>query len=314
MGKSLLIKGADFSVNGMKVNNVVNVELATGGTNPYVFFFLPTPFTYIENVNTDPTLPGDAVTKSVNQDSAVDIEGNFNAFGFGRVSGDSTYKTIKKISAAYSSQLSDAYACCRGLFADEIDLRGLSFSPGIVSSGMFALASVSTLKMPDMEVASARNMFYNFCHSHRDADIDFSFLKKVTSDLTSMFSYLKCRTAIFKNMDTSSATVFNSAFIYCQMEEVDLSTWTFAAATHVISMFSTCPNLKTIHLDSLSKTISYYTNMFASCPALTTVYVTNCSSAVKTWLIARLNEASAGGSSNWTESTIGGKAALIKGA
>lgn len=316
MGKKLIIKGADFSANGMRIDNIVNVLLKQGGTNPYVCYFLPTPATIVDSPNTLPTPPEDAILNSIAEDGDIEINNdNFQSFIFGRVVGDSSFKVISELSVSYNKRIANMAQAFMGLNADTLDLRGMNFASGLIAQKMFDGATVKHILANDLEISNARTMFYNFGASDTMADYSLAFIKKITGDCTSAYHYVKGHNVDFGEVDLSLASVYNSMFAYCQLTKIDLSKWTFNnSATHVISMFSNTPNLIELHLDNWNAKPNFNSTMFANTPNLAKVFVSNCTNESKTWLIARLNENTAGGSSNWVESTEGGKAVLVRGA
>lgn len=309
MGKKLVIKGADFSTNGFRTGNMVNVAIGSEGTNPYTLYFLPTAIAAdLPGPNDAIVIPNDAVSNVLSADGEVNINTAYQSLLFAQSNANT--KLDELVVAYDKSEISKAVQMFRSMTIGKLDMRGVSFARGCSINAMFVSADIMDLKMPDMYVASARYAFYNFNNANY-APVDFSFIKEVTSDLTNMFQYLKATTAVFNGIDTSKAAVFNSCFAYSVIDEIDLSAWTFESMTHCLYMFEHA-KARTIHLDNFSKTVSaiYSNNMFSDTPNLTTVYVTNCSAEVKTGLLGLLNGVSAGGSNNWSETTVGGKAAL----
>lgn len=316
MGKKLIIKGADFSANGMRIDNVVNVLLKQGGTNPYVCYFLPTPAELVYDVNTFPTPPADAIAKSLAKDGDIEINNdNIQSFIFGQAAGDSGYKAISELSVSYNKQIANMAQSFMLVTADTLDLRGMNFASGLNAMKMFNGATIKHILANNLEIDNARAMFYNFGNQDTMADYSLAFIKKITGDCTNAYQYVKGHSVDFGEVDLSSASVYNSMFYYCQLTKIDLSKWTFNnSPTHAISMFQNTPNLAELHLDNWNARPGFYTNMFSNTPNLAKVFVSNCTSESKTWLIARLNENTAGGSSNWVESSEGGKAVLVHGA
>jgi hypothetical protein len=319
MGKKLIIKGANFSENGFRTSNVIDVKLLADGTNPYKFYFLPTALTYISNVNTDPELPNDAVANSVSADGTVNINSsNFVSFLFGKNTTDKVNNNIKSLSVNYNKNtINDANQMFISFTADVVDLRGVKFGKDFNANKMFARTSIADLRMPDVEINGAAYMFYNYCALKQNVHGDFRFIKKVKGNCVQMFRFLKCTTADFSGIDISGITDGSSMFESCTMAEIDLSTWAFPADVNLNSLFSGCTNLITLHIDKWVASADSgikYNSLFTNCNALTKVFVSECSSAAKTFLIGKLNTASAGGSSNWVESTEGGKAVLVPGA
>lgn len=316
MGKRLIIKGADFSANGMRINNIVNVLLKQGGTNPYVCYFLPTPAECVQDVNTFPTPPADAILNSLTEDGDMEINNdNIQSFIFGRTAGGSGLKVISELYVSYNKQIADMAQSFMNLVADTLDLQGMNFASGLVAQKMFDGATIKHILADDLEISNARAMFYNFGNQDTTADYSLAFIKKITGDCTGAYQYVKGHSVDFGEVDLSSANVYNSMFYYCQLTKIDLSKWTFNnSPTHAISMFENAKNLVELHLDNWNARPTYYSNMFANTPYLAKVFVSNCTSESKTWLIARLNENAAGGSSNWVESTEGEKAVLVPGA
>ena len=316
MGKKLIIKGADFSVNGMRIDNIVNVLLKQGGTNPYVCYFLPTPAEIVEDPNTLPTPPADAILNSLTEDGSIEINNNnIQSFIFGETAGDSSVKVISELSVSYYKQIANMAQSFMAMTADTLDLRGVNFASGLIAQKMFAHSTFKHILANDLEISNARTMFYNFGSQDTQADYSLAFVKKITGDCTSAYQYVKGHSVDFGEVDLSLASVYNSMFLFCQLTKIDLSKWTFNnSPTHAIDMFKGTPNLAELHLDNWNARPTYYANMFANTPNLAKVFVSNCTSESKTWLIARLNENTAGGSSNWVESTEGGKAVLVPGA
>lgn len=316
MGKRLIIKGADFSVNGMRIDNIVNVLLKQGGTNPYSCYFLPTPAEIVDDVNICPTPPSDAIAKSLAEDGDIEINNdNIQSFIFGQAAGDSSYKVISKLSVSYNKPISNMAQAFMLLNADTLDLRGMNFARGLIAQKMFDGATIKHILAKDLEISNARNMFYNFGASDTQADYSLAFIKKITGDCTGIYKYLKGHSVDFGEADLSLASVYNSMFLNCQLTKIDLSKWTFNnSPTHAVEMFANTSNLAELHLDNWNARPGFYTAMFSNTPNLAKVFVSNCTSESKTWLIARLNENTAGGSSNWVESTEGGKAVLVHGA
>lgn len=313
MGKKLIILGADFSENGIRTSNVVNVEMIEGGTNPYNFYFLPTALS-TPDLYTSPTMPGDAVANEVTEDGDIAINSAYTSFYAGRTYGMSENVRLKSLNVNYNkSSIADFTQSFRGTYLNALDLRNISFANGVNCRYMFALADIIDLKMPDIVVGNATYMFYNF-NSVNNAPTDFSFIKKITGVMANMFHYLKASSANFKGIDVSEATNMNDVFLECKLDDIDISTWVNSSMTHCGSMFKNTL-ARTLHLDNWEKTVADWasSDMFVGANNLTTVFVTNCSSTVKTWLLGKLNGASAGGSNNWIESTVDGKAALVKG-
>lgn len=316
MGKKLIIKGADFSVNGMRIDNIVNVLLKQGGTNPYVCYFLPTPAEIVYDVNTCPTPPADAILNSIVEDGDIEINNdNIQSFIFGQVAGQDSYKAISKLSVSYNKQIANMAQAFMLFTADTLDLRGMNFAGGLNTMKMFDGATIKHILANDLEISNAREMFYNFGNHDTMADYSLAFIKKITGDCTNAYKFVKGHSVDFGEVDLSLANVYNTMFDYCQLTKIDLSKWTFNnSPTHAISMFANTPNLAELHLDNWNARPDFYSGMFANTPNLAKVFVSNCTSESKTWLIARLNENTAGGSSNWVESTEGGKAVLVPGA
>ena len=316
MGKKLIIKGADFSVNGMRIDNVVNVLLKQGGANPYVCYFLPTPAEIVYDVNICPTLPSDAIAKSLAEDGDIEINNdNIQSFIFGQVAGQNSYKVISELSVSYNKQIANMDQAFMLVTADTLDLRGMNFVGGLNAVKMFDGATIKHILAKDLEISEARSMFYNFGNQDTQADYSLAFIKKITGDCTNAYQFVKGHSVDFGEVDLSLASVYNTMFNYCQLTKIDLSKWTFNnSPTHAINMFANTPNLAELHLDNWNARPGFYTGMFANTPNLAKVFVSNCTSESKAWLIARLNENTAGGSSNWVESTEGGKAVLVHGA
>ena len=309
MGKKLVIKGVDFSTNGFRTGNMVNVTIGGEGTNPYALYFLPTAIAADQPKPNDAiVIPNDAVSNVLSADGEVNINTAYQSFLFAQ---SNALTVLDELIVDYNkSEIDKAVQMFSTMSINKLDMRGVSFARNCNINCMFAGADISELKMPDMYVYQARNAFYNF-NNTTNAPADFSFIKEVNWDLTTMFQYLKATTAIFNGIDVSRATIFNSTFRYSVIDEIDLSAWTFESMTHCITMFEHA-KARTIHLDNLSKTVGavYCSNMFNDTPNLVAVFVTNCSAEVKTWLLGLLNGVSAGGSNNWSETTVGGKAAL----
>lgn len=316
MGKRLIIKGADFSANGIRIDNIVNVLLKQGGTNPYVCYFLPTPAGIVDNVNTYPTPPADAILNSIAEDGGIEINNdNIQSFIFGVAAGDVGYKVISELSVSYNKQIANMAQAFMLVNADTLDLRGMNFASGLVASKMFDGATIKHILANDLEISNARTMFYNFGNHDTMADYSLAFIKKITGDCTNAYQYLKGRNVDFGEVDLSLANIYNTMFKFCQLTKIDLSKWTFNnSPTHAMNMFEGTTNLVELHLDNWNASPRYYSGMFKTTPNLAKVFVSNCTSESKTWLIARLNENTAGGSSNWVESTEGGKAVLVPGA
>lgn len=317
MGRKLIIVGADFSENGFRTSNVVNIELKNDGTIPYKFYLLPTPLTYESNVNPRPVVPGDAILKSVSADGGVNIDsGTYVSFLFGRNQTDDHIIYIKSLTANYNKNIvNDANQSLMYINADVVDLRGIKFGDEINANKMFSGSSIADLKMPDVVINGANNMFYNYCNERTNVHQSFSFIKQIKGTANSIFKYLKCASADFSGIDVSQATDLQHAFQNNTLSEIDLSTWTFPHV-RMSSMFENAANLKTLHLDKWDISADngvLYIGLFRGCSALTTVYVTECSANAKTWLLTQLNAQEAGGSTNWTESTVDGKAALVGG-
>lgn len=309
MGKRLIVPGADFSANGFKTENFVDVKLSNG--IPFKFYFFPTAPADTGSVYTDPTVPNDAVLNTVSADGIVGISGNYASFGFFFGNG---VEYVDSIIISYDKTLTDAKYICDRLKAEKIDLRGLSFGTSqINAANMFRGADIGTLKMPDMYISDANNMFYNFNVNHYNAEIDFSFIKKVGSTVKEMFKFCRTRYIDLRGVDVSTVTVFNNCFQQSDAIEINLADWDFSHGNYGLAIFNICPNLTTIHLDNFNNTTGNFGANFGNCPRLTTVFVTNSSAAAKTILLNELNTNSAGGSSNWVEGTVDGKAALVKG-
>jgi uncharacterized protein YjbI with pentapeptide repeats len=319
MGKKLIIKGADFSVNGMRTGNVVNVKLATGGTNPYKLYFLPTELSDYGSTLNPPVLPSDAVENSISMDGDVLINSQtYKSFLFGRNTTGQTTSVIKELICSYDEEITDFKSAFYGVNADKVDLRGLNFSTDCSYKFLFANASIKEVLMPDLYINAAINrMFYNFNVDNPTGTLDISFIKKVYT-INNAFSHLYGAFVNFGSPDTSTLDDTSSAFQYCHLQTINLSGWDFSNVNNCYNMFDGCENLKILHLDNWKNDLSgvsssHYANMFTTTPNLTTVFVTNCNSSQKSWLLARLNECTAGGSTNWVESTVDGKAALVKG-
>ena len=309
MGKRLIVPGADFSANGFKTENFMDVELANGV--PFKFYFFPTAPADAGDVNNYPTIPNDAVLNTVSDDGIFGISGNYASFGFFF---GNAIEDVDSVAISYDKTLTDAKYICSRMRARIIDLRGLSFGTSQINAAkMFLSADIGTLKMPDMYISDANNMFYNFNVNYYNAEIDFSFIKKVGSTVKEMFKYCHTRHIDLRGVDVSSVTIFNNCFEKSDAIEINLADWDFSHGNYGLSMFNSNPNLSTIHLDNFNNTTGNFAVNFGSCPRLTTVFVTNASVAAKTILLNNLNSASAGGSSNWVESTVEGKAALVKG-
>lgn len=315
MGKKLIIKGADFSANGMRTGNVVILKLASGGTNPYHLYFLPTELTTAGGTNTLPVVPSDAVLNTVTEDGEILINSNnYKSFIFGMNTTDSNDISVKELSCSYDESINDIRSAFIGVNADVVDLRGMNFGTDCDCRLMFRTASIKTLLMPDLYLGDkTSNMFYNFNSDNVQGTLDLSFIKKINS-INTTFTFLKGSSVNFGSPDTSELIDSASAFSRCALQVIDLSGWDFSHITSCYRMFENCSNLKNLHLDNWKNdSATYYNNMFDGTTNLTTVFVTNCNSSQKTWLLARLNGSTAGGSSNWVEGTVSGKAALVKG-
>ena len=317
MGKKIIVLGADFSANGFNTANIVNIQLKSGETNPYKLYFLPTPLTYDSNVNTMPEAPNDAVLESIYSDGEYNIGGsNYLSFLFGRDSTDVDKKTVDYIGVNYDSQtIDDVNQSFMGIIAGTIDLRGVKFGTSVDARKMFAHSTFDNLLMPDMDIYGANYMFYNYCSEKTGIHADFSFIKKLGGDCQRMFNFLKCDTADFGAPDLTGGTDFMNLFRQSTMEEIDLSGWVFPNV-RLGALFYGCSKLKTIHLDNWLVSAddgAKYASIFDGCTLLEKVFVTNCSAGAKTWLLTQLNTQTAGGVTNWTESTVDGKACLIHG-
>lgn len=318
MGKQLIIKGADFSENGFRTSNFIDVALSSGGTNPYNIYLLPTPLTYDSGTNSFPAVPNDAVPKAFTADGSVDIDNNnIVSFLCGRNTTDNSPINIKSLEVYFNKYaVANMNQSCIGINADVVDLRGVKFASNVNTKKMFLSSSIAELKMPDLEIDGAENMFWNYCNSKTDVNASFTFIKKLKGICKQMFCYLKCATADFSGMDVTGVTDFDNAFKNSTLREINIADWAVQTTARVNSMFEGCTNLVTLHLDNWNcnpSSSSLSNAMFVNTPSLTTVFVTNCSSTIKTWLIGKLNSSTAGGSSNWVESTVSGKAALVKG-
>lgn len=314
MGKKIVISGADFSQNGFRTDNVVQVEMDSNSTNPYKVYFLPTALTS-PSPYTDPTMPDDAVEKVFNEDGQILIGDEYASLYFGIISGETGNRKIKELTAAYSrSTISNFNQCCRGITAERVDLGGIHFADGVNASCMFSSSDIKELLMPQMVVGDASYMFYNFNYA-RKTPSDFSFIKKVTGSMANMFQYLRSTQAVFNGIDVSAVTNFNDCFRYCELDDIDLSEWKPTAGVNFGDTFNACL-ARTIRLDNWNISIAGWASsgMFANTNNLIRVFVTNCTTTVKNNLIGILNASNAGGSSNWVESTEGGKAVLVPGA
>lgn len=312
MGKSLIIPGADFSANGIRVGNVINVVV--GETIPFNVYLLPTASTYESAASTYPTVPNDAVLRAVSEDGEIEANSDYASILVGRIAGGAVQE-VSEVAINYNGPL-DVRQAFMGLYIDMLDLSGINFGSGNVNLSKFCAASkIGTLTMPQINVSDMKYAFYNYqAVADADATPSFAFIKKVSGTMESAFEYYKRKYADVSGIDVSSVTNFQYTFRNSSLEVIDLSTWHIDSATVINGMFNGCSKLKAIHLDNFNCQPGYKLLTFSNTPLLEKVFVTNCSSEVKTYLLTALNNNTAGGASNWTEGTVDGKACLVKGA
>lgn len=313
MGKKIIVRGADFSLNGFLADNYVQLTMNSESTNPYKIYYLPTALS--SPIDTFPSMPNDAIEKSFTNSGQLDINEQYASLYCGRLNGESIYRRIEKIEIAYSrSIMSDINQAFRGIVANTLDLSGLVLSEGVNCNRLFYNSDIKELIMPNIIVGNATKMFYNL-NSINHNPVDFSFIKKVTGSMADMFHYLKAIRATFNGIDVSAVTNYNDCFRYCELDDIDLSEWKPTAGVNFGDTFNGCL-ARTIHLDNWNISIAGWASsgMFANTNNLTRVFVTNCTTTVKNNLIGILNTSNAGGSSNWAESSEGGKAVLVPGA
>lgn len=315
MGKSLIIPGADFSANGIKVGNIINVVV--GETIPFNVYLLPTAADYEIGPQSVPTVPNDAVTCALSDNADVELNAVYASILVGQVYGDpdTENKNAFEVVVNYNRALDvrQAFMC---IDLETLDLSGVNFGNNAVDLSKFcACSSIHNLIMPEINVSNMKFAFYNLQAPTgvETAPFTFGFIKKVTGTMESAFEYFKYKFADFSGIDVSSVTAFTYCFRRSYLEVIDLSTWHIDSATNISGMFYNCSKLKTLHLDNFNCQPTYAVIIFSGTTLLEKVFVTNCSSDVKTNLLSKLNEDNAGGSSNWTESTVDGKACLVKG-
>lgn len=212
------------------------------------------------------------------------------------------------------------------------DIRYMFVTSGIISiNGLKHLIKSSITNMS--------TLFYN-CQSLKEVDLTGCDTSNVTI-FTSMFKNCVLLNSIIgiNELDTHSVTNFSEMFYLCtSLRYLSIKDWVISSGAVTTGMFSDATIIElnancftslygnvdnmfkltgwnTIHLDNLNdvsgvtSSNNLFSNSVSSTPKVTINNVTN--ESVKTFLKSKLNAVSAGGSSDWHESTIGGVLCLV---
>lgn len=190
--------------------------------------------------------------------------------------------------------------------------------------------------------SSITNMSTMFFNCSRLKEVDFTDCD--TSNVTTFIRlFQNCSNLSniigINELDVANVTDFTNAFMECSsLQQLSIKDWTIGSNVITTSMFSgagmthldvSCftslygnvndmfklRNWNTIHLDNLNdvsavtSSDNFFSNTVSGTPKVTIANVTN--EAVKTFLKSKLDAVSAGGSSDWQETTVDGVLCLV---
>lgn len=252
MGKCLIIKGADFSLNG--INNHSNeVELVVNGT----YGFQKT------------MLDGTTSVVTIGESGTYNLGRNYKELNFGSETATRENVTGIKVRNIYPLE-SVGLSRCSSLSI--IDLSEMTPNPSACNLGFYE-TRFSSLSLPSSPIKATiiQSMFYKAMATNAVNILD---LKSIdvsnTSNANTAFFYCGARRIDISTWDTSH--------------------WDRCAGLFQSSIYLQELNMDNCELSQITAA-SYRSNVFASCQSLQKITVANCSQATKSWLIARLAEA-----------------------
>lgn len=291
MGKMLIVKGADFSKNG--ILEFWGATLNVVGR--YAFRI----------INTLPTSEGDAGTNSkqilVERSQEIPLTEIYKGFMFGKnnIDGDTYTNTMSSIRLKIKSPLQTANSMFLNTTAESIDLSEVLFSNDANGDFAFKNAKIKSIYLPSGFPIGSQ--CFSGAKFDNVLDISDSVLKGRLSGYGSNADEVKsdlnvtCYTLIAKNINlknnTSGVTNFNQIFFNSRIQKIDLSGWDVSESEYFASTFQGWTG-KTLILDGwdLSTPKTNYSGMFLGCNYLTEISVKGCNSATKNFLIARLSD------------------------